>query len=198
MASGNVATVYIRRTDLATNEPGGRFTGVDVPSVESITVDQLVKQWIKEQDVRASSSYVSLRLTKANRRPTAEEEATAELLDDPSLTLAAVGVKNGSWIVADVPRSGTNGALVAVAYSLRALLGWCRYACANLCVGMGAPQICAMHARARLCVAWHLSELHVWAASPSTCSKCPVLCVCIALLRLQHYLGCAFPTLCYI
>ena len=153
MASGNVATVYIRRTDLATNEPGGRFTGVDVPSVESITVDQLVKQWIKEQDVRASSSYVSLRLTKANQRPTAEEEATAELLDDPSLTLAAVGVKNGSWIVADVPRSGTNGALVAVAYSLRALLGWCRFACAN-CVWEWVLLKFVPCMRVRVCV-WH-------------------------------------------
>ena len=48
-------------------------------------------------------SLVPLRLAWCGScKPTAEEEAAAAALDDPSLSLAAVGVKGAAWLLVDV------------------------------------------------------------------------------------------------
>ena len=76
----------------------GDFAEVDL----QMSVSAFKARWVAEEKLDVRPSFVTLRLARSDsRKPTAEEEAAAEVLDDPSLTLAAVGVTGTAWLLVD-------------------------------------------------------------------------------------------------
>ena len=99
--AGAPITVWVKRTDVT----GARYVavkGVDVGE----TVDDFIARWMAQAKLDVDPSLVTLRLVKCGTgKPTAEEEAAAKVLDDPSLTLAETCVGAGAtgtpWLLAD-------------------------------------------------------------------------------------------------
>ncbi len=81
---------------------GAQYTavkGVDL----SQTVDELIARWAAQEKLDVGPSLVTLRLVQCGaRKPTPLEEAKADVLDDPRLTLADAGVTDGCSLLAFV------------------------------------------------------------------------------------------------
>jgi hypothetical protein len=70
------------------------------------TVSKFIARWVAEEKLDARPSLVTLRLVRCgSRKPTAEEEEAAVVLDDPSLSLGESGVTSTSWLLADIFRT---------------------------------------------------------------------------------------------
>jgi len=82
----------------------GDFAEVDM----QMSVSAFKGRYVAEEKLDVRPSFVTLRLVLCDsRKPTAEEEAAAVVLDDPSLTLDAVGVTGTAWLLAFVAKSGS-------------------------------------------------------------------------------------------
>ena len=80
---------------------GARYVAVKSVDAQQ-SVDDFTARWVAEEKLDVRPSFVTLRLVWCgSRKPTAEEEAAAVVLDDPSLTLAAVGVTGTAWLLVD-------------------------------------------------------------------------------------------------
>ena len=79
------------------------------------TVSKFIARWVAQAKLDVDPSLVTLRLVPCgSRKPTAEEEAAAGVLDDPRLFLAAAGVTDGCSLLAYVAGSpGANTSLLA-------------------------------------------------------------------------------------
>jgi hypothetical protein len=88
-----------------TNQPGARYAEVENVDLQQ-TVSKFIARWVSEEKLHVDASRVTLRLVKCGaRKPTAEEEAQAEVLDDPRLSLAAACVTDGCNLLAYVTTS---------------------------------------------------------------------------------------------
>ena len=73
------------------------------------TVSKFIARWVAQAKQDVDPSLVTLRLARSDsRKPTAEEEAAAMVLDDPSLSLSESGVTGTAWLLAFV--AGSPGA----------------------------------------------------------------------------------------
>ena len=80
----------------------GDFAEVDL----QMSVSAFKACWVAEEKLDVRPSLVTLRLVLCgSRKPTAEEEEAAVVLDDPRLTLAAAGVTDGCSLLAFVESS---------------------------------------------------------------------------------------------
>jgi hypothetical protein len=88
----------VKRMDVA----GARYVavkGVDVLE----TVDDFIARWVAQAKLNADPSLVTLRLVECGaRKPTPTQEAEAEVLDDPRLTLAGAGFTDSCSLLAFV------------------------------------------------------------------------------------------------
>ena len=76
----------------------------DVDRLQS--VDDFKVRWLTQEKRDVPPSLASLYLVPCgSRKPTAEEEKGAVLLDDPRVSLAAAGVTDGCSLLAYVPGS---------------------------------------------------------------------------------------------
>ncbi len=67
------------------------------------TVSDFKRRWIAQAKLDVDPWRVTLRLVACGaRKPSAAEEATAAVLDDPSLTLGNAGVTGTAWLLAFV------------------------------------------------------------------------------------------------
>jgi hypothetical protein len=74
-----------------------------------LSVSAFKARWVAQAKLDVDPSLVTLRLVLCgSRKPTAEEEEAAVVLDDPRLTLAAAGVTDGCSLLAFV--AGSPGA----------------------------------------------------------------------------------------
>ena len=94
-------TVWVKRMDVA----GARYVavkGVDVLE----TVDDFIARWIAQEKLDMRPSLVTLRLVKCgSRKPDVDDEAKAEVLDDPRLALASAGLTDGCSLLAFTTKS---------------------------------------------------------------------------------------------
>jgi len=73
--------------------------GVDLQQ----TVDDFKARWIAQEKLDMRPSLVTLRLVECGaRKPTPTQEAEAEVLDDPRLTLAGAGITDSCSLLAFV------------------------------------------------------------------------------------------------
>jgi len=94
-------TVWVKRMDVA----GARYAEVEVVDLQQ-TVSKFTARWVAEEKLDVRPSLVTLRLVKCGaRKPAAEEEEAAVVLDDPRLTLVAAGITNGCSLLAFVESS---------------------------------------------------------------------------------------------
>ena len=71
-------------------------------------VAELIARWVAEEKLDVRPSLVTLRLVKCGaRKPEIVDEAKAEVLDDPRLTLAAAGLTDGCSLLAFVAGTKT-------------------------------------------------------------------------------------------
>ena len=107
---GAPITVWVKRTDVA----GARYVAVkDVDGQQ--TVDDFIARWILQEQLDVRPSLVTLRLVNCGaRKPAIVDEAEAEMLDDPRLTLAAAGLTDGCSLLAFVVGSKAGAELVAL------------------------------------------------------------------------------------
>jgi hypothetical protein len=96
-ASDASETVWVKRVDVQ----GAQYVAVKGVDAQQ-SVDDFKTRFVAEEKLDVRPSLVTLRLARCDsRKPTAEEEAAAVVLDDPSLTLAAVGVTGTAWLLVD-------------------------------------------------------------------------------------------------
>ena len=96
-AAGAPVTVWVKRMDV----PGAQYVSVKGVDLQQ-TVDDFKARWVVEEGLTVRPSLVTLRLVKCGaRKPEVDDEAIADVLDDPRLTLAAVGITEGSSLLAD-------------------------------------------------------------------------------------------------
>jgi hypothetical protein len=111
--AGALITVWVKRMDVA----GARYVavkGVDVLE----TVDDFIARWVAQEQLDVRPSLVTLRRVKRGAgKPTAKQEANANVLDDPSLSLAQVKVTNTSWVLAFVAGTQASGERLAMSVS---------------------------------------------------------------------------------
>ena len=94
-------TVWVKSSGVA----GARYVAVkDVDLMQ--TVDDFISRWVSEEQLDVRPSRVTLRLVACgSRKPSAAEEEAAAVLDDPSLSLADVGITGTAWLLAYVESS---------------------------------------------------------------------------------------------
>jgi hypothetical protein len=97
-ASNASKVVWVKRMDVL----GAQYVAVKGVDAQQL-VDDFKTRYVAEEKLDVRPSLVTLRLARSDsRKPTAEEEAAAVELDDPSLTLAAAGVTGTAWMLAKV------------------------------------------------------------------------------------------------
>ena len=90
--------MWVKRTDVA----GTRYAELEDVDLEQ-TVDDFTARWVAQAKLDVRPSLVTLRLVQCGaRKPEVGDEAKADVLDDPSLTLAAAGFTDGCSLLADV------------------------------------------------------------------------------------------------
>jgi hypothetical protein len=103
-ASTASKVVWVKRMDVL----GAQYVAVKGVDAQQL-VDDFKARHVAEEKLDVRPSLVTLRLVRCgSRKPTAEEEAAAVVLDDPRLTLAAAGVTDGCSLLAFV--AGSPGA----------------------------------------------------------------------------------------
>ena len=96
-AAGGPVTVWVKRTDV----PGAQYVSVKGVDLQQ-TVDGFKARLVVEDRLTVRPSLVTLRLVKCGaRNHEVDDKAQADVLDDPRLTLAAVGITEGSSLLAD-------------------------------------------------------------------------------------------------
>ena len=96
-AAGAPVTVWVKRTDV----PGAQYAEVEGVDLQQ-TVSKFKARWVAQAKLDVDPSLVTLRLVKCGaRKPEVVDEAIADVLDDPRITLAAVGITEGSSLLAD-------------------------------------------------------------------------------------------------
>jgi hypothetical protein len=96
-AAGAPVTVWVKRTDV----PGAQYAEVEGVDLQQ-TVSKFKARWVAQAKLDVDPSLVTLRLVKCGaRNPEVEDEAKADVLDDPRLTLAAAGLIDGCSLLAD-------------------------------------------------------------------------------------------------
>ena len=94
-------TVWVKRTDV----PGARYVAVKGVDLQE-TVDDFTARWVAQAKLDVDPSLVTLRLVACGpRKPSAAEEVAAAVLDDPSLSLADVGITGTAWLLPYVESS---------------------------------------------------------------------------------------------
>ena len=84
---------------------GARYSELEEVDLQQ-TVSKIIARWVAQAKLDVDPSLVTLRLVWCgSRKPTAEEEAAAVVLDDPRLTLAAAGVTDGCSLLAFIESS---------------------------------------------------------------------------------------------
>ena len=87
--------------------PGARYADVENVDLEQ-TVSKFITRWVAQAKLDVDPSLVTLRLVKCGaRKPEIVDEAKAEVLDDPRLTLAAAGLTDGCSLLAFVAGTKT-------------------------------------------------------------------------------------------
>jgi hypothetical protein len=103
-ASDASKTVWVKRMDVL----GARYVAVKGVDAQQ-SVDDFTARFVAQAKLDVDPSLVTLRLVWCgSRKPTAEEEEAAVVLDDPRLTLADAGVTDGCSLLAFV--AGSPGA----------------------------------------------------------------------------------------
>ena len=98
--------MWVRRKDA----PGAPFLAFKDVEVRSETVDSF--RTFVAAKLGLDPSLLNLYLVPCgSRKPTAEEEAAAVLLDDPSLSLRESGVSGTAWLLASLAQASTPGEL---------------------------------------------------------------------------------------
>ncbi len=96
--AGAPITVWVKRMDV----PGARYAEIENVDVLQ-TVSKLTACWAAQAKLDVDPSLVTLRLVQCGaRKPTPLEEAKADVLDDPRLTLAEAGLTDGCSVLAFV------------------------------------------------------------------------------------------------
>ena len=94
--AGAPITVWVKRMDVA----GAQYVAVKGVDLQQ-TVDDFKARWVTEEKLDVRPSLVTLRLLKCGAcKPEVDDEAKAEVLDDPRLTLAAAGLTDGCSLLA--------------------------------------------------------------------------------------------------
>ena len=87
--------------------------GVDLQQ----TVDDFKARWVVEEGLTVRPSLVTLRLVKCGaRKPEADDEAKADVLDDPRLTLASAGLTEGCSLLAFTAKSASSAPPLVFAF----------------------------------------------------------------------------------
>ena len=95
--TGAPITVWVKRLDVV----GARYDFVKNVDPEQL-VAELIARWVAQEHLDVRPSLVTLRLVKRGAgKPTAKQEEKAKPLDDPSLSLADVGMTGTAWVLAD-------------------------------------------------------------------------------------------------
>jgi hypothetical protein len=96
-ASDASKVVWVKRTDVH----GARYSELEEVDLQQ-TVSKFIARWVAQAKLDVDPSLVTLRLVWCgSRKPTAEEEAAAVVLDDPSLSLGESGVTGTAWLLVD-------------------------------------------------------------------------------------------------
>ena len=96
--AGAPNTVWVKRMDVA----GAQFVEVENVDLEQ-TVSKFKARWVAQAKLDVDPSLVTLRLVECGaRKPTPTQEAEAEVLDDPRLTLAGAGITDSCSLLAFV------------------------------------------------------------------------------------------------
>ena len=99
--AGAPNTVWVKRKDVA----GAQYVAVKGVDLQQ-TVDDFKARWVAEEKLDVRPSLVTLRLVKCgSRKPEVDDEAKAEVLDDPRLTLASAGLTDGCSLLAFTTKS---------------------------------------------------------------------------------------------
>lgn len=101
---GALCTVWVKRMDAQS----ARYVAVKGVDAQQ-SVDDFTARWVAQAKLDVDPSLVTLRLVRCgSRKPSAEEEEAAVVLDDPSLCLGESGVTGTAWLLAFV--AGSPGA----------------------------------------------------------------------------------------
>ena len=101
--AGAPITVWVKRMDVA----DAQYVEVENLDLEQ-TVSKFKARWVAQEQLDVRPSLVTLRLVKCGaRKPEIVDEAKAEVLDDPRLTLAAAGLTDGCSLLAFVAGTKT-------------------------------------------------------------------------------------------
>ena len=100
-----MATVWVKRTDVE----GARYIEVEDLDLQQLTVSKLIARWLTVVKLEGiAADLVSLKLVpNGARKPTADKEAAATLLDDPSQSLSDAGIADSSWLLAVIVSAAT-------------------------------------------------------------------------------------------
>jgi len=91
----------VKRMDVA----GARYDFIKNVDPEQL-VAELIARWVAQAKLDVDPSLVTLRLVKCgSRKPDIDDEAKAEVLDDPRLTLASAGLTDGCSLLAFTTKS---------------------------------------------------------------------------------------------
>ena len=104
--AGAPITVWVKRTDVT----GARYVAVKNVDVLQ-TVDDLIANWVAQEQLGVRPSLVTLRLVESSTtEPTPEEEAVAKDAKDlrPRLTLASAGLMEGCSLLAFTAKSASS------------------------------------------------------------------------------------------
>jgi hypothetical protein len=103
-ASNASKVVWVKRMDVL----GAQYVAVKGVDAQQL-VDDFKARYVAQAKLDVDPSLVTLRLVWCgSRKPTAEEEEAAVVLDDPSLSLGESGVTGTAWLLAFV--AGSPGA----------------------------------------------------------------------------------------
>jgi hypothetical protein len=101
--AGSPITVWVKRMDVA----DAQYVEVENVDLQQ-TVSKFKARWLAQAKLDVDPSLVTLRLVKCGaRKPEIVDEAKAEVLDDPRLTLAAAGLTDGCSLLAFVAGTKT-------------------------------------------------------------------------------------------
>jgi len=99
--AGTPVTVWVKRMNVA----GARYAEVEAVDLQQ-SVSKFTARWVVEEGLAVRPSLVTLRRVACGpRKPSAAEEEAAAVLDDPSLSLADVGITGTAWLLAFVESS---------------------------------------------------------------------------------------------
>ena len=108
--AGAPITVWVKRTDVT----GARYDFIKNVDPQEL-VAELIARWVAQAKLDVDPSLVTLRLLKCGAcKPEVDDEAKADVLDDPRLTLAAAGLINGCSLLAFVAGASTIGLSLGV------------------------------------------------------------------------------------